>query len=52
MVNFQSIDFKLVADQQSRRVQIVASPAPVNLQVENHIRFAPGRCGSQSRFCA
>jgi D-alanyl-D-alanine carboxypeptidase/D-alanyl-D-alanine-endopeptidase (penicillin-binding protein 4) len=44
MVNFQSIDFKLVADQQSRRVQIVASPAPVNLQVENHIRFAPGRC--------
>jgi serine-type D-Ala-D-Ala carboxypeptidase/endopeptidase (penicillin-binding protein 4) len=44
MVNFQSIDFKLVADQQSRRVQIVASPAPVNLRVENHIRFAPGRC--------
>jgi serine-type D-Ala-D-Ala carboxypeptidase/endopeptidase (penicillin-binding protein 4) len=44
MVNFQSIDFKLVADPDSRRVQVIASPAPVNLEVENRIRFAPGRC--------
>jgi D-alanyl-D-alanine carboxypeptidase/D-alanyl-D-alanine-endopeptidase (penicillin-binding protein 4) len=44
MVNFQSIDFKLLADADSRQVQVVADPNPVNLDVENHIRFAPGRC--------
>jgi serine-type D-Ala-D-Ala carboxypeptidase/endopeptidase (penicillin-binding protein 4) len=50
MVNFQSVDFRLVADPDSRRVQVIASPAPVNLEVENHIRFAPGRCsGSAGR---
>jgi D-alanyl-D-alanine carboxypeptidase/D-alanyl-D-alanine-endopeptidase (penicillin-binding protein 4) len=50
MVNFQSIDFKLVADADSRQVQIIASPTPINLDVENHIRFAPGRCtGSAGR---
>jgi D-alanyl-D-alanine carboxypeptidase/D-alanyl-D-alanine-endopeptidase (penicillin-binding protein 4) len=50
MVNFQSIDFKLLADADSRQVQIIASPTPVNLDVENHIRFAPGRCsGSAGR---
>jgi D-alanyl-D-alanine carboxypeptidase/D-alanyl-D-alanine-endopeptidase (penicillin-binding protein 4) len=45
MVNFQSVEFKLVADPDSRHVQIIASPAPANLLVENHVRFAPGRCG-------
>jgi serine-type D-Ala-D-Ala carboxypeptidase/endopeptidase (penicillin-binding protein 4) len=50
MVNFQSIDFKLIADADSRQVQVIASPSPVNLDVENHIRFAPGRCsGSAGR---
>ncbi|MDP9009569.1 MAG: D-alanyl-D-alanine carboxypeptidase/D-alanyl-D-alanine-endopeptidase [Pseudomonadota bacterium] len=50
MVNFQSIDFKLFADPDSRKVQIIASPAPANLDVENRIRFAPGRCsGSAGR---
>jgi D-alanyl-D-alanine carboxypeptidase/D-alanyl-D-alanine-endopeptidase (penicillin-binding protein 4) len=44
MVNFQSIDFKLFADPDSHRVQVIASPAPVNLEVENRIRFVPGRC--------
>jgi D-alanyl-D-alanine carboxypeptidase/D-alanyl-D-alanine-endopeptidase (penicillin-binding protein 4) len=44
MVNFQSIEFKLVADADSRQVQVIASPTPVNLDVQNHIRFAPGRC--------
>jgi D-alanyl-D-alanine carboxypeptidase/D-alanyl-D-alanine-endopeptidase (penicillin-binding protein 4) len=48
MVNFQSIDFKLVADPDSRRVQVIASPAPVNLEIENRIRFAPGRCGGSA----
>jgi D-alanyl-D-alanine carboxypeptidase/D-alanyl-D-alanine-endopeptidase (penicillin-binding protein 4) len=50
MVNFQSIDFKLFADPESHKVQVIASPAPVNLDVENRIRFAPGRCsGSAGR---
>jgi D-alanyl-D-alanine carboxypeptidase/D-alanyl-D-alanine-endopeptidase (penicillin-binding protein 4) len=50
MVNFQSIDFKLLADADSRQVQVIADPNPVNLDVENHIRFAPGRCtGSAGR---
>ena len=45
MVNFQSIDFSLAADAETHRVDIIASPAPVNLEVDNHIRYAPGRCG-------
>jgi D-alanyl-D-alanine carboxypeptidase/D-alanyl-D-alanine-endopeptidase (penicillin-binding protein 4) len=45
MVNFQSIDFNLSANTETHRVDIVASPAPVNLEVDNHIRYAPGRCG-------
>lgn len=44
MVNFQSIDFTLTADAQRHRVQVTATPAPVNLDIENHVRFAPGRC--------
>jgi serine-type D-Ala-D-Ala carboxypeptidase/endopeptidase (penicillin-binding protein 4) len=50
MVNFQSIDFKLFADPDSGKVQVIASPEPANLDVENHIRFVPGRCtGSAGR---
>jgi len=50
MVNFQSIDFNLSANSETHRVDIVASPAPVNLEVDNHIRYAPGRCsGSAAR---
>jgi serine-type D-Ala-D-Ala carboxypeptidase/endopeptidase (penicillin-binding protein 4) len=45
MVNFQSIDFSLAANDETHRVDIIASPAPVNLEVDNHIRYAPGRCG-------
>jgi len=48
MVNFQSIDFKLFADPDSHKVQVIANPAPVNLDVENRIRFAPGRCGGSA----
>jgi D-alanyl-D-alanine carboxypeptidase/D-alanyl-D-alanine-endopeptidase (penicillin-binding protein 4) len=44
MVNFQSIEFKVVPNADARRIDIVANPAPVNLIIENHIRFAPGRC--------
>jgi D-alanyl-D-alanine carboxypeptidase/D-alanyl-D-alanine-endopeptidase (penicillin-binding protein 4) len=50
MVNFQSIEFKLFADADSRRVEIIATPSPVNLSIENHIRFSTGRCsGAASR---
>jgi serine-type D-Ala-D-Ala carboxypeptidase/endopeptidase (penicillin-binding protein 4) len=45
MVNFQSIDFRLSANADTHRVEILASPAPVNLEVENHIRYVPGHCG-------
>jgi D-alanyl-D-alanine carboxypeptidase/D-alanyl-D-alanine-endopeptidase (penicillin-binding protein 4) len=44
MVNFQSVDFNLAADAETHRVDIVAIPAPVNLEVDNHIRYVPGRC--------
>jgi D-alanyl-D-alanine carboxypeptidase/D-alanyl-D-alanine-endopeptidase (penicillin-binding protein 4) len=44
MVNFQSIDFNVAANAETHRVDIIASPAPVNLEVDNHIRYASGRC--------
>jgi D-alanyl-D-alanine carboxypeptidase/D-alanyl-D-alanine-endopeptidase (penicillin-binding protein 4) len=45
MVNFQSIEFRVFPDAGARRVDVVANPAPVNLAIENNVRFAPGRCG-------
>ena len=45
MVNFQSIEFRVVPDAASGRVDIVATPAPPNLSIENHVRLAAGRCG-------
>jgi serine-type D-Ala-D-Ala carboxypeptidase/endopeptidase (penicillin-binding protein 4) len=44
MVNFQSVEFRLAADPESRQVAVTASPAPINLIIENNVRFAPGRC--------
>ena len=44
MVNFQSIEFRLAANADTRRVDVVASPSPGNLAIDNHIRFVPGRC--------
>jgi serine-type D-Ala-D-Ala carboxypeptidase/endopeptidase (penicillin-binding protein 4) len=44
MVNFQSVEFRLAANAETREVDVVANPAPVNLAIENHIRFAAGRC--------
>jgi serine-type D-Ala-D-Ala carboxypeptidase/endopeptidase (penicillin-binding protein 4) len=50
MVNFQSIDFRLAANADTHRVEISASPAPIGLDIENHVRYAPGRCyGSAAR---
>jgi D-alanyl-D-alanine carboxypeptidase/D-alanyl-D-alanine-endopeptidase (penicillin-binding protein 4) len=48
MVNFQSIDFRLAADSDSHEVDVVANPSPVNLEIENHIRYSPGRCGGSA----
>jgi len=48
MVNFQSIEFRVSAAAGERRVDIVATPAPDNLTIENHIRFVPGRCTGAS----
>jgi D-alanyl-D-alanine carboxypeptidase/D-alanyl-D-alanine-endopeptidase (penicillin-binding protein 4) len=45
MVNFQSIEFRVLPDAGARRVDVIASPTPVNLSIENHVRFAAGRCG-------
>ncbi len=45
MVNFQSVEFRVLPDADARRVDIVASPMPVNLAIENHLRLADGRCG-------
>jgi D-alanyl-D-alanine carboxypeptidase/D-alanyl-D-alanine-endopeptidase (penicillin-binding protein 4) len=48
MVNFQSIDFRVVPDAASGRVDIVATPAPPNLKIENNVRFVAGRCSGAS----
>jgi D-alanyl-D-alanine carboxypeptidase/D-alanyl-D-alanine-endopeptidase (penicillin-binding protein 4) len=44
MVNFQSVEFRVDADAASRQVEITPTPAPFNLVIDNHVRFAPGRC--------
>ena len=44
MVNFQSIEFRMVPNESLHRVDIVATPAPINLVIENHIGLASGRC--------
>ncbi|MEP6885772.1 MAG: D-alanyl-D-alanine carboxypeptidase/D-alanyl-D-alanine-endopeptidase [Gammaproteobacteria bacterium] len=46
MVNFQSIEFRVVPDAAARRVDIIASPSPANLAIENHVHFVAGRCGA------
>jgi D-alanyl-D-alanine carboxypeptidase/D-alanyl-D-alanine-endopeptidase (penicillin-binding protein 4) len=48
MVNFQSVEFTLSADSESHQVELMASPMPVNLAIENHVRFADGRCSGRS----
>ena len=45
MVNFQSIEFRVQPDVDARRIDVFASPAPVNLAIDNHVRVAAGRCG-------
>jgi serine-type D-Ala-D-Ala carboxypeptidase/endopeptidase (penicillin-binding protein 4) len=50
MINFQSIEFRVVPDAGARRVDVIANPAPVNLTIDNQVHFASGRCsGAASR---
>lgn len=46
MVNFQSVEFRVTPNASMHRVDVVATPAPVNLRVENRIALAPGRCNA------
>ena len=46
MVNFQSVEFRVVPNENMHRVDIVATPAPVNLLIENHVGLAAGRCSA------
>jgi D-alanyl-D-alanine carboxypeptidase/D-alanyl-D-alanine-endopeptidase (penicillin-binding protein 4) len=50
MVNFQSVAFRIAANAEKRRVEIVAAPAPSNLMIENRVRFTAAPCsGAASR---
>jgi D-alanyl-D-alanine carboxypeptidase/D-alanyl-D-alanine-endopeptidase (penicillin-binding protein 4) len=48
MVNFQSIEFRVIPDLDAQRVDVVASPAPLNLQIDNQMRLAAGRCAGRA----
>ena len=45
MVNFQSVEFRVAPDAATRSIDIVATPAPVNLAIDNRTEFVAGRCG-------
>jgi D-alanyl-D-alanine carboxypeptidase/D-alanyl-D-alanine-endopeptidase (penicillin-binding protein 4) len=45
MVNFQSVEFRLAPNAATRTIDIVATPAPINLTVDNRVGFVAGRCG-------
>ena len=49
MVNFQNIEFRLLANAATRKVDILADPLPVNLSIDNRVRFSSGRCRGPSR---
>jgi serine-type D-Ala-D-Ala carboxypeptidase/endopeptidase (penicillin-binding protein 4) len=48
MVNFQSIEFRVVPNRDTRKIDIVATPAPANLAIENRIDFAAGGCSASA----
>jgi D-alanyl-D-alanine carboxypeptidase/D-alanyl-D-alanine-endopeptidase (penicillin-binding protein 4) len=48
MVNFQSVEFTVMPNPGMQRVDVVASPAPPNLVIENHIELAAGRCTARA----
>jgi D-alanyl-D-alanine carboxypeptidase/D-alanyl-D-alanine-endopeptidase (penicillin-binding protein 4) len=51
LVNFQSIHFTFLPDEDSRKVRIIADPWPTNLSITNGLRFKRGPCrGSKFRI--
>ena len=48
MVNFQSIEFRLAPNASTHTIDIVATPAPVNLAIDNRVLFAAGRCRARA----
>jgi serine-type D-Ala-D-Ala carboxypeptidase/endopeptidase (penicillin-binding protein 4) len=46
MVNFQSVEFRLVPNANARKIDIVSIPAPVNLAIDNRVALVRGRCGA------
>ena len=51
MVNFQSVEFRLIPDALTRTIDITATPAPPNLEIDNrvvfHRRALPRGCGAR-----
>jgi len=45
LVNFQAISFIFNPDPVTNRVEIIADPLPVNLDIRNRIDLVDGRCG-------
>ncbi len=45
LVNFQAISFIFNPDPITNRVEIIADPMPVNLDIRNQIQLNGGRCG-------
>jgi D-alanyl-D-alanine carboxypeptidase/D-alanyl-D-alanine-endopeptidase (penicillin-binding protein 4) len=48
MVNFQSVDFHVAPNAATRSIDIVATPDPINLAIDNRIGFAAGRCSGEA----
>jgi D-alanyl-D-alanine carboxypeptidase/D-alanyl-D-alanine-endopeptidase (penicillin-binding protein 4) len=48
MVNFQSIEFTVVPNPATRKIDIVATPEPVNLAIDNHIDYIAGACRARA----
>jgi D-alanyl-D-alanine carboxypeptidase/D-alanyl-D-alanine-endopeptidase (penicillin-binding protein 4) len=48
MVNFQSVEFRMAPNAATRSIDIVATPAPINLAIDNRVGFSAGRCGGEA----
>jgi serine-type D-Ala-D-Ala carboxypeptidase/endopeptidase (penicillin-binding protein 4) len=46
MVNFQSVEFRLIPNALTRAIDITATPAPPNLGIDNRVVFIDGRCSA------
>jgi serine-type D-Ala-D-Ala carboxypeptidase/endopeptidase (penicillin-binding protein 4) len=48
MVNFQSVEFRLVPNPGAHRVDIAATPAPIDLAIDNRIALLAGPCSGRA----